>query len=217
VAVTARLSGNDSNTVRGQISTDRSKGTNRGRLTNISSLYDLVNATVSITTGSGRTQRTVRYPSPLQDPSQQAQLLPILLDKTTTSQNAELPPRINVNTAPQVVLSALPGLADADVQAILSNRPQPSAGAAPDPIYQTPAWLITNANLSVSKLKTLEKYITARTQVYRVQSLGYAAGGGPVARIEAVIDANQGRPRILYWRDLSELGKGFDVGQGGGS
>jgi hypothetical protein len=60
----------------------------------------------------------------------------------------------------------------------------------------------------------LENYITARSQVYRVQSLGYAASGGPVARVEAVVDTNNGRPRVLYWRDLSELGKGFDVGPG---
>jgi hypothetical protein len=26
-----------------------------------------------------------------------------------------------------------------------------------------------------------------------------------------VIDTNMGRPRIVYWRDLSELGKGFDL------
>ena len=56
-----------------------------------------------------------------------------------------------------------------------------------------------------------ERYITARTQVYRVQALGYFDGGGPTARIEAVIDTNAGRPRIISWRDLTELGKGFDL------
>jgi hypothetical protein len=149
----------------------------------------------------------------LQDASQQQQYLPILLDETTTSSSAELPPRINVNTASQVVLTTLEslGLTDSDVQAILTNRPQLSDMTTPDPIYQTPAWLITKASLTAAKLKTLEKYITARTQVYRVQSLGYATGGGPVSRVEAIIDTNQGRPRVLLWRDLSELGKGFDV------
>ncbi len=208
-----QMSGSNSTAVRGQVSADRA---NRGgrKMTNVSSLYDLVNATVSVPVGSGSSQRTVSYPSPLTDPSQLQQLLPLLLDETTTTQNAELPGRINVNTASQAVLSTLPGLTDADVQAILGNRPPLSATSAPDPIFQTPAWLLTNANISLSKLKTLEKYVTARTQVYRVQSLGYASGGGPVARVEAVIDANQGRPRVLFYRDLSELGKGFPVGQG---
>ena len=38
-----------------------------------------------------------------------------------------------------------------------------------------------------------------------------SAKGGPMARVEAVIDTNGGKPRIVYWRDLSELGKGFDI------
>jgi type II secretory pathway component PulK len=209
---TPKMSASDSSAVSSQIRSARSSGQNK-KLQKISSLYDLVNATVSVPVGSGRNQRTVSYPSPLRNASQQQQLLPLLLDGTTITSNAELPPRINVNTASQVVLTALPGLTENDVQAILSNRPQVSDNSAPDPSYQTPAWLITKANFSISKMKTLEKYITARTQVYRVQSLGYSAAGGPVSRVEAVIDSNLGRPRILAWRDLSELGKGFDVFQ----
>jgi type II secretory pathway component PulK len=208
----ARLSGNDSSAVSAQISTDKGNSSNR-KLTNISSLYDLVTATVSVRVGSGNNQRTVTYQSPLKDQSQQQQLLPVLLDETTTSSKAELPARININTASQIVLATLPGLTDTDVQAILTNRPQLSDLTAPDSSFQTPAWLVTKAGITVAKLKTLDKYITARTQVYRVQSLGYASGGGPVSRVEAVIDTNQGRPRVLSWRDLSELGKGFDLGQ----
>ena len=60
-------------------------------------------------------------------------------------------------------------------------------------------------------MRTLERYITARSQVYRVQVVGYLDNGGPTARVEAVIDTNLGRPRIVYFRDLTELGKGFDV------
>jgi type II secretory pathway component PulK len=207
-----RVAAADSSAVTAQINADRAARSGT-KLTNVSSLYDLVNATVTVPVKSGNTTRNVSYPSPLQDPGQQGQLLPLLLDETTTTQNAELPGRVNVNTAPQAVLAALPGLTDSDVQAILTNRPQLSDASAPDPSYQTPAWLVTKAAITVAKLKTLEKYITARTQVYRVQSLGYTSGGGPVARVEAVVDTNQGRPRFLYWRDLSELGKGFDLGQ----
>jgi hypothetical protein len=47
-----------------------------------------------------------------------------------------------------------------------------------------------------------------------VQSLGYFDAGGSTARIEAVIDTNGGRPRIIYWRDLTELGKGFNLQNG---
>ena len=41
--------------------------------------------------------------------------------------------------------------------------------------------------------------------VYRVQSVGYLVGGGPVIRMEALIDTNLGAPRIIYIRELTDL------------
>ena len=137
-----------------------------------------------------------------------------MLDETTTTLNTDLTPRINVNTASQTVLETIPGLQDGDIQNILSTRPDPTANQAPDPIFQTPAWLLTEGNLSEATLKAIAPYITARSQVYRFQVLGYYQGGtGPVSRVEAVVDANHGRPRIVYRRDLTELGTGFDLSQ----
>ena len=57
--------------------------------------------------------------------------------------------------------------------------------------------------------RQIERYVTGYTQTYRVQSIGYFGRGGPVARVEAVIDINGGKPRIVYFRDLTELGLGF--------
>lgn len=153
---------------------------------------------------------TIRFSSPMSDKSQQVDLLGKLLDKTTTQQGTELPARVNVNTAPREVLLALPGIVEADVDAIISKRPTYLNGDAPDAQFATPAWLISDNTLTVQKLQGLERYITARTQVYRVQSLGYFDEGGPMARIEAVIDANQGKPRIVYYRDLTDLGRSID-------
>jgi type II secretory pathway component PulK len=154
---------------------------------------------------------TTVYSSPLADQSKLAQLLPVLLDKCTTNKATELPARVNVNTAPQAVLAALPGLEDTDVQAILAVRPAPGSPDLAGQDFQTPAWLLTEVKLPATTLQALERYLTAGTQVYRVQSLGYFDQGGPTARVEAVIDTNGGNPRIVYWRDLSELGKGFDI------
>jgi type II secretory pathway component PulK len=184
------------------------RGSNRPR--SIASLYELINSQVSIPGNTPQDPATI-YPSPLNDTSSQQQLLPLLFDKVTTVQGTELPPRINVLTAPQVVLSALPGITDDVVQNIMNHRPDPSSTTPADPIFQTPAWLITEANVNPQTLRSLERYITSRSQVYRVQSIGYFDGGGPTARIEAVIDTNNGRPRIVYWRDLTELGKGFNL------
>jgi type II secretory pathway component PulK len=182
----------------------------QGRPQSISSVYALINSQVAIPGATPQAQPTY-YPSPLNDPGTLKQLLPILLDEVTTSRAAELPARVNVNTAPQAVLLTLPNLTDSDVQAIVDHRPSPSDTDPPDPIYQSPAWLITEANFSPQKVQALDRYITARSQIYRVQSLGYFEGGGPASRVEAIIDTNAGRPRVVYWRDLTELGRGFNL------
>jgi hypothetical protein len=176
----------------------------------ISSLFELINAKIDIPSSTPNAPAT-RYTSPLKDTSSIQQLMPALLDKVTTTRGTEIPARINVNTAPRAVLSAVPRWQDSDIQSILDNRPDPSAGA-PDPIFQTLTWLVTEANINPQTIQAIEKYITAQTQVYRVQVVGYFEGGGPTARIEAVIDTNQGFPRVVYRRDISELGKGFPVG-----
>jgi type II secretory pathway component PulK len=196
-----------------QVNTDRQNYQQR-RLTPITSLFDLVNADVMIPANSPQ-QQPIRYPSPLKDAGMLRQLLPTLLDKVTASNSSQITARvINVNTAPRAVLEALLptfNLTDTDVQTIIDHRPTPNSPDANDPIYQTPAWLITEANLNASNLSALDKYITARSLVYRIQSIGYFDGGGPTARIEAVIDASNQRPRIVSWRDLTELGKGFNI------
>ena len=75
------------------------------------------------------TIRTTVYTSPLADQSKLQQYLPILLDKFSTRKDTEIPAHINVNTAPQAVLSALPGLDDTDVQNIVTNQPPAGTGS----------------------------------------------------------------------------------------
>jgi len=184
--------------------------------TSISSLYQLINAQVTVP-GDGQTTPDLTYMSPMTDSGSIQQYLPIILDELTTTQASNLPARINVNTAPSVVLSALapngttPLLDPGTVQMILTTRPAFSSTNPPDPSFLTPAWLITQAGLSPTTVQSLDKYITARSQVYRIQSVGHFDAGGPTARVEAVIDLNGGRPRIVYYRDLTILGKGFDL------
>jgi type II secretory pathway component PulK len=185
---------------------------NSGNSQRIASLYSLINSSVSIPASTPGGQPTV-YASPLNNTANLQQMLPIILGELTTVNGDEIPARINVNTASSVVLNALPGLSNY-VQTILANRPDPTSSDPTDPIYQTTAWLIINANVSPQTLVSLDPYITASTQVYRVQSVGYFDGGGPSARVEAVIDTNAGRPRIIYYRDFTELGKGFNLKNG---
>ncbi len=181
---------------------------NGGR--NLSSLFELIGTKLLLQSGQPN-QPSRLVECPLNDQAQARELLPKMLDKLSTISDQDLPARVNVNTAPRAVLLALPGLTEGDVETILGARPAPGSQTLADPIYQSPAWLYTEANLKPDVLRTLDRFITARTQVYRVQVMGHYANGGPSVRVEAIIDTNRGRPRIVYWRDLSELGKGFKL------
>jgi hypothetical protein len=175
--------------------------------TSISSLFSLINTSFTIPGKNG--QPATVYTSPLNNQSTQQTTLPLMLDLLTTQGTSEIPARLNINTASQVLLSALPGLTPADVEKIVAQRPTYLGGGSADPAYQTTAWLLTQANLSPTALASIDRYVSASSQVYRVQGFGYFDGGGPTARIEAVIDTNGGRPRLMYWRDLSELSKAY--------
>src|SRR5205807_8276656 len=115
-------------------------------------------------TGNNSGPTSYTFPSPLSDMGTLRQWMPVLLDKFTTVKASELPPRININTAPQAVLTTLPGLSDSDIQTIITTRPDPSTAEPPETIFASTAWLMTEAGLSASQLQTLEKYITARSQ-----------------------------------------------------
>ena len=186
----------------------------------INSIFDLLNTRVTLPRTSGGSgafgvggqQETVVVNCPLNNPSRFNEILPQLLDKVCTKEAVEMIPRMNVNTAPREVLLGLPGLTEADVDAIIDARD----GQIPDdPATTTGAWLVTSGSIDAAKFKALEQFVTGSTMVYRVESVGFLAGGSPVVRIEAIIDTNQGAPRILYYRELTDLDnpRAYQVGQ----
>jgi type II secretory pathway component PulK len=188
--------------------------------TQISTLYDLIGASVTVpaqTTPGQPNQPAATYSSPLTN-STLATLLPALLDQCTTTQGQVGLGKVNVNTANAAVLTCLPGLTEDIVQKIISARPPLTDLPTADPSFATAAWLMTNSTVGLTKaqMQKLDPFITARTtpNVFRVQALGYFDQGSTSARIEAVIDTNNGRPRIVYQRDISELGKAFDLSMG---
>lgn len=200
----------DISAVTAKVQEDLTKG-GRNR---IPSLWDLVNSQVNVSTGTGRSAKTITVVSPLVSKENQQKLLPLLLDLFTRNEKKEMQPRINVLTAPSTVLKGLrdaAGISEEDFAPVINNRPDLTDGRVGSLLYKTPAWLLTDAGLKVDTVKKLDQYITSRSQVYRFQVVGMFNDRGPSARVEAVVDINQGRPRVLYWRDLSELGRGFPL------
>ena len=181
---------------------------NRRRITNF---LDLVTARVTLPRVPGAPADTpqIIVSSPLADPEKFASMFGELMDKATTTTNVELVPRINLNTAPREVLLAVPGMTEEEADAIVAQR---DALNPTDPGTVTGAWAVTSGAVTQATYRRISKYVTGRTMVYRIQAVGYFGRGGPVARVEAVIDTNQGAPRTLYYRDLTDLDtpRGFE-------
>jgi len=177
----------------------------------IPNFLDLVAARVTLPRIPGAPADTpqIVVSSPLADPDKFAQMFGELMDKATTTKNIELTPRINLNTAPREVLIAVPGMTEEEADAILAQR---DALNPTDPGTVTGAWAVTSGAVTQATYRRIGKYVTGRTMVYRIQAVGYFGRGGPVARVEAVIDTNQGAPRTLYYRDLTDLDtpRGFE-------
>ncbi len=159
------------------------------------------------------------YSSPLSDPGQQAMLLPFLFQSVTIWTTPEIPARINLTQCFARSFDRADGgrsLSTSDVQAVLSAQPQYDNSSTNAELYQTPAWLISQASISPSKLSKMDQYVTTNSQVFRVQSIGYSdLNKGQTARIEAVFDANYyipnangvAQPRLLRWRIMDDFGK----------
>jgi type II secretory pathway component PulK len=173
------------------------------------SILQLATTTLSLPRAPGAPANSPTYtvPSPLTNPELLNQYLPIILDKVSLNANTELIPRININTAPREVLMTVPGMEETDADSILAMRSSLTPG---DPATTTGAWLVTQMEMPITKFVPMVQYITGTSQTFRVDSLGYFGTGGPTARVEAVIDTNQGKPRIVYFRDLTELGRAYD-------
>jgi hypothetical protein len=55
----------------------------------------------------------------------------------------------------------------------------------------------------------MHPFISTGGDVYRVHSVGYFDEGGQSARVEAVLDASDEEVRVVFWRELTNLGRGF--------
>jgi type II secretory pathway component PulK len=177
----------------------------------INSLSDLLNKRITLPKAADApaNQAALTADFPLNAIATRNAQLGLFLDAVTTdAASYERVPRVNVNTAPPEVLAGLPGLIGKDISSLIQAR----AGlAADDPATRTAAWLLTSDTMTLTDFVTLQPYVTGVSSVWRVQSVGYYGRGAMTARVEAVIEAATPTPRVLYYRELSDLGRGFDL------
>ena len=177
------------------------------------SLYELPGAQTRATM-SGRSQMmSSPWKSTVPDMTQN---LPIIIEKLSLTDAPYIDGRVNINFACREILIGLPNMTDALVDSIIAEQTKGSSGSTgldipPDRLIA--GWLVLNGTLTINQLEKLDPLITGRGDVFHVQSVGYFDGGGPMARVEAIIDGTQDPPQVIFMRDLTELGRGFTAMQ----
>ena len=172
--------------------------------TSLNQILDLVDATVTVGQGDNARSYTSPFPSDLISMSL---YMPVLMDSLTTQDVAVMPGRINLNQCPAELLYGIPLLSEEVVQAILENREAESD----DLNRQFETWPLVEGIVTLTEMRTLVPLITGGGDVYRAQIVGYFETNGASHRAEVIIDATTVNPKIVSWRDLSHLGRGFDL------
>ncbi len=172
--------------------------------TEFTQVLDLVGSTVTVGDGNNATT----FSSPFEDnPIAAALYLPLIMDALTTSDADFLPGRINLNECPAELLYGISLLTEEQIETILETRTIDSE----DTNRRHETWLITEGIVTTDEMRTLVPLFTCGGDVYRCQIVGYFEKGGAAHRSEFVVDATTVNPKVVAWRDLSHLGRGFDL------
>jgi len=172
----------------------------------ISQVLDLIDARLEVPSPEGGGMIILNPPFPLIG---MGAYIDHLMDNATINSNETIPGRLNVNQAPRSLLLGVPGIREEIVEAILSNREMNNR--TDNSTQKHEAWLLTYLCCSLQDLKAIQPFICAGGDVFRAQVIGYFEGGSASSRVEIVIERTTATPRIISWRDLSHLGRGYPL------
>ncbi|MDO5581121.1 MAG: type II secretion system protein GspK [Planctomycetia bacterium] len=153
---------------------------------------DLVGSAVLLPNGT-------RWDSPIPDEEQNAQKLMHFLDFASVGESALFFGRININESSRIVLECIPGLTDADVQRILSERPGPDQYGSEN--FRHSAWIYTKKIVDLEKMKDLWSKTTSGGDVYRAEIIASLANRGSGIRAEVVVDSTVNPPRQAFYKE----------------
>ena len=179
------------------------------------SIYQLIGGPSNATRMVTGVDQSFESPWP-EDANTLLSVLPELERMLTTTDDAYIEGRININQARLEVLMVLPGL-DPNVPAdlpdsIIAARPPidlQSSSSNYAARRNTAAWILAEGLVDLETLRNIGPHITTGGDVYRFQVIGHFDAGGPSTRLEAMIDATEYPPRIMSVRDLTSLGRGY--------
>lgn len=141
------------------------------------------------------------------DPISMAIYMALLMDSLTTQDAEFMPGRVNLNECPAELLYGVPLLSDEVVEEIIESREAESD----DLNRQHETWPLVEGLVTLEEMRLLMPLLTAGGDVYRAQIVGYFEATGAFHRAEVIINATTVNPKIVSWRDLSHLGRGFDL------
>ncbi|NUQ64427.1 MAG: general secretion pathway protein GspK [Pirellulales bacterium] len=174
--------------------------------TKLTSVLDLIDSKIQVKF-QGQ-QQAVEVECPFKSETA-GEYLPKLMDVLATDTSKTIAGRLNINEAPGALLAAIPGMPTEAVDAILSKRQAAADSGSNDLRHAT--WLLTEGIVNLEQMKQLLPLVTGGGSVYRAQVVGFFDRDGPAARIEAVFDATQRPARIVSWRELTALGRGYPL------
>jgi hypothetical protein len=177
------------------------------------SVYDLLGAEVEVEIDDVPTTLVSPWST---DPGEMVETLPLLVETFSTTDAETIEGRININAARREVLLGITDLPVEAAEAIAAAVPMASDGQGVTDLlsaHTTTGWIFIEGLVDHETLRILDRYLTTGGDVFRVHAVGHYDRGGPLVRVEAVIDRTQSPARVVSFRDLSHLGPGYRVDQ----
>ena len=173
--------------------------------TKISSVLDVLGSFVQATFEGER--EPVVVASPFGD-ADLSGVLPDLMGGISAGET-EGTGRINLNECASSVAYGIPDLEPVVMDSILGGQdPGQMSG---DMNYMFPTWPLAQGMVTVDEMKAMLPFVSASGIIFRAQVVAYSEVPGMYARAEVVIDASDGMPQVVSWRDLTHLGRGFEL------
>jgi type II secretory pathway component PulK len=119
----------------------------------------------------------------------------------SSSSNSTIPGLINVNTAPKEVLMCIPGIEEADAEALIRKRQ--SDGTETSSI----TWVY---DALPAKAAAIGSYITIHSYQYSADIISASGDGRSFCRYRMVADTRDSKFKVHYWKSLKHLGWPLD-------
>ncbi|MFW6170952.1 MAG: general secretion pathway protein GspK, partial [Planctomycetota bacterium] len=178
--------------------------------TKITQVLDLIGKQVEVPEG-GEDESTVVGPVFPDSVAEMALYMPLLMDAVTAVREPIIPGRLNINYAPRPLLMGIPGIEETTVDEIINQRGLEPTDEEEAVARRHETWLLTAGIVTLEEMKTLSPMICAGGDVFRAQIVGYHEDGVATSRAEVIFDASGAVPRLVSWKDITHLGRGYPL------